>query len=122
MFDEVRIVLTGHFNKFLKMVIWLSCLSLEVTLDGRNILLVRVVCFLVVVVAAGNDCDPSGASLFSLLATFSALPSAFDSGFECFRLASTSSCFPIAWREGSPNRLLARGMPSGDIKQLHGGA
>jgi hypothetical protein len=67
-FDRVRMVQTGHFKKFIKMVLRLPCLELKVTHGDRDILLVGVVCFLVVVVAASSDCDPPGALILPLLA------------------------------------------------------
>jgi hypothetical protein len=47
----------GRIEKFLEMVFWLSRLALEITLDDCDILLIRVIHFLVVVVAMGSDCD-----------------------------------------------------------------
>jgi hypothetical protein len=110
-------VQTSRFEKFLKMVLQLPRLVLEVTLGGRDILLIGVVCFLVVVVAVGSDFNPSGALLLPLLASLIA----FDGGFGWCDRATAGGHFPIAQNEGNPNRLLARGMPGGDIKQLLGG-
>jgi hypothetical protein len=47
---------TGRFEKFLEVIIWLLRLVPEITLDVRDMLLIRVVHFLVVVivVAAGG--------------------------------------------------------------------
>jgi hypothetical protein len=42
------------------MILRLQHLVLEITLNSRYILLVKAIHFLLVVVAAGSDCDPSG--------------------------------------------------------------
>jgi hypothetical protein len=67
-------VQTGRFKKFLEMLLQLSCLELDVTLGGHGILLIGVVWFLVVIVAAGSDRDVRGClfyPFFPPLASFS---------------------------------------------------
>jgi hypothetical protein len=64
------------------MVFWLLCLTLEVALSGRDIILVGVVRFLVIVVVAGRNCDPPGTLLSPLFATLGAFLSAFAGGFR----------------------------------------
>jgi hypothetical protein len=66
-FDWLRIVQTGRFEKFLEMVFWLLRLALEVALNGRDILFFRAVRFLVIVVIASSNYGPSGAPLLPLL-------------------------------------------------------
>jgi hypothetical protein len=66
------VVQTGRFEKFLKMVFLLPHLGLEIMLGGHDVLLIRVTCFFIVVVAAGSDCDPPGVTLLPLLAALSA--------------------------------------------------
>jgi hypothetical protein len=66
-FDGVRMVRTGHFKKFLKMVFQLPGLVPEVTLSGCDILLIGVVRFLVIVIVTGSNYDPLGTPLFPLL-------------------------------------------------------
>jgi hypothetical protein len=100
---RIHVFRTGHIEKFLEMVFWLLRLALEVTLDDRDIL-------------------PVGASLWPLLAALGTLLGAFDGGFGWHSPAAASSRFPIAQNEGSPNRLLARGVPSGIIKHPLGGS
>jgi hypothetical protein len=80
-FDEVHMVKTGRFVKFLKMVLHLSCLALEIALGGRDILLVRVIHFLFIIIAAGGDYGLLRASLFPILATLSTFLSSFAGGF-----------------------------------------
>jgi hypothetical protein len=62
-FDEVHMVRTGLFKKFLEVLIRLPRLALEVMLSNHDILLVGVVRFLIVVIAAGSNCDPLGVPL-----------------------------------------------------------
>jgi hypothetical protein len=83
---------TGRFEKFLKMVFQLLRLVLEIALSGHDVLIIGVVHFLVVVIATGSDCDPSGVSLLSHLAALSA----FAGGFGRRCPAVTGDNFPIA--------------------------
>jgi hypothetical protein len=92
----VHMVRIGCFEKFLKMVFWLPRLALEIVLGGHDILLIGVVCFLVIIVATGSDCDPSGVSLLPLLATHNAFLSAFTDGFGRCRPATVGDHLPIA--------------------------
>jgi hypothetical protein len=76
-------VWTCYFEKFVDMVVWLSRLAFDVMLSGRNILLVRAICFLIITVAASNNCDSLGVPFCPIL-------SSFASGFRrshprCFR-------------------------------------
>jgi hypothetical protein len=116
-FDGVRMVQISRFEKFLEMVLRLSYMVLEVMLGSRDKLLIGAVRFLVVVVAAGSDCDPSGVPLLPLLATLST----FAGGFGWRFPGATEDHFPIVQNKDNPNRLLARGVLGGDIKQLLGG-
>jgi hypothetical protein len=102
------------------MVFLLLLLALEITLGGHDILLIGSVGFRVVIVATGHDCDPSGVLLFPLLATIRAFLSAFAGGFGWCCPAAAEDHFPIAQNKDDPGRLLARGVPGGDIKQLLG--
>jgi hypothetical protein len=83
-FDGVCMVWADPFEKFLKMVFRLPCLALEVVLSDRDILLLGVVRFLVVVAAAGSNYDPLGASFLLPLDAFF---SAFADGFRRCHLA-----------------------------------
>jgi hypothetical protein len=67
-------VWAGHLEKLLKVINRLSCLALEVTLDGSAMLLVRVISLLVVItfIIASSICDPLGAPLWPPLTTFGA--------------------------------------------------
>jgi hypothetical protein len=66
-FGGVRMVGTGRFEKFLKMVFPLSRIMLQITLSRRDILLVRAARFSVIIITAGSDCDSSKAPLLPLL-------------------------------------------------------
>jgi hypothetical protein len=65
-------------------------------LDGCDILLARVVCFLVVVVIAGSDRDVPGAPLQPLLITLGAFPSTLGGGFKWCYTATAVGRFRIA--------------------------
>jgi hypothetical protein len=119
--DLVRMVWTGHVEKFLKMSFSLLRLALEVTFSGRDMLLIRAIHFLVIVITAGSNCDPLGASLLSLFAALSASLSSFAVGFGWCPPAIAGDRFPIVLNEDSPDRLFTRSIPGGNIKQLlHG--
>jgi hypothetical protein len=62
-FDEVHMVRTSLFKKFLEVLIRLPRLALEVMLSNHDILLVGAIRFLIVVIAAGSNCDPLGVPL-----------------------------------------------------------
>jgi hypothetical protein len=69
------VVQTCRFEKFLKMVFRLLRLAHEVMLGGRDILLARVINFLVIAIIASSDCNVSRALLLSLIATLGTFPS-----------------------------------------------
>jgi hypothetical protein len=76
----------GSFEKFLKMVLGLPCLALEVTLGGHDVLLTGLVHFFVIAVIAGSDYDVSWAPLLLLLA---ALLRALGGSFGwCYKAAA----------------------------------
>jgi hypothetical protein len=57
-FDAVRMVRTGHFEKFLKVLVRLPHMVLQISFGDRDILLIGVIRFLVMVVAiAGRNWD-----------------------------------------------------------------
>jgi hypothetical protein len=103
------------------MVLQLPCLTLEVALNGYNILLVEVASFLIITDVIGCDSDVVGAPLLPLLAILGALPSALDGGFGLWCSTATSGCFRVAQDEGSTDCLLATGVPCGNIEQLFDG-
>jgi hypothetical protein len=84
-------------------------LALEVTLSSGNELLIGIISLLVVLtlVAAGSDHDLLGLPLWPPVAAFGT------------PLCTLADCLegrlPVALDKNSPDRLLARGMPSGDI-------
>jgi hypothetical protein len=87
------VVWIGRFEKFLKMVPQLPCLTLEITFSGRDILLAGVASFLIV---ASSNGDALGVPLLPLLATLGALPSTLDGGLGWCWSAATGGCFHIA--------------------------
>jgi hypothetical protein len=74
-------VQAGRHEKFLEVLTWLPHLALEVMFGSHNILLVRVIRFLAIIIAAGSNRNPLGASLLPLFAVFDAFLSAFTSSF-----------------------------------------
>jgi hypothetical protein len=115
-FDRVRVVQTCRFEKFLKMVLRIPRQALEVRHDSHEILLSRVASFLVVAIVARRDSDALGAPLLPLLAALGAFPRTIDGGFGWCCSIVDGGCFHVAQDEGSPNRLLVRVVPGGDIK------
>jgi hypothetical protein len=90
--DRVHMVWTGRLEESLNVVCRLSCLALETVFSDCDVLLVEAVHFLVVVViAAGSNCDPPGASLSPLFAALGAL----DGGIGGRRPTAAGDCFPI---------------------------
>jgi hypothetical protein len=88
--------------KFLEMVFRLSRLVLEIAIGGHDILLVGVVRFLVVIIAAGCDCDPPRAPLLPLLASLSTFLHAFADGSRWRCLATAGDHLPVAQNKGVP--------------------
>jgi hypothetical protein len=102
------------------MVLWLPHLVLENTLCGHDILFAGVISFLIIATIVGRDSDELGVLLLPFLATLGAFPSALDGGFGwCYSVAA-GDCFHVAQDESGPNRLLARGVPNGNVKWLLG--
>jgi hypothetical protein len=121
--DGVRMVGACHFEKFLEVIERLSCLVLEVTLGSSNELLVRIISLLVVVTlfVAASDYYSLGSLLWPPLIAFGAPPCILANRLEWCPLTTTGGCLPVTLDENSPDCLLARGMPSGDVEQLlHG--
>jgi hypothetical protein len=110
------VVWTGHFEKFSKMVHLLLRLALEFVLNGRDILLTRVIGFLIITVVSSRHNDALGVPLLPLPTTLGAFPSTLDGGFGWCCSAIASNYFCIAQDEGDPNCLLTRGVSGGDMK------
>jgi hypothetical protein len=85
----------GSFEKFLKMVLGLPCLALEVTLGGHDVLLTGLVHFFVIAVIAGSDYDVSWAPLLLLLAALGALLRALGGSFGWCCKAAAGGHFHI---------------------------
>jgi hypothetical protein len=105
------VVQAGRFEQFLKMVLGWLCLVHEVTFSGRYAVLTRVAGFLVIAAIAGYYGDTTGLALLPFLATLSAL----NGGLGWCSSATISGRVHIAWDEGGPNHLLARGMLSSSL-------
>jgi hypothetical protein len=104
------------------MVLLLSRMALDVALGGYDILLARVINFLVIAVVTGHSCNASGVSLLSLFANLGSFPSTLNGGLGRCCIATTGCCFHVGQNKSSSNRLLTIGVLGGDIMQLFGGA
>jgi hypothetical protein len=118
MVHSLSLCLIGYTWYTLEVFVWLSCLAFEIVLGSHDTLLVRAICFLVVVVVTGNSCDPLGAPLLPLFTVFGAFFSAFAGGFRRCTLAVVGDHFPIALNNDDPDRLFDRSVSGGDIKKL----
>jgi hypothetical protein len=96
MLDKVRVMRTGHFKKFLKVVFGWPSLSLEITFGSRYEPLTGVVGFLTAVVIADHYGDATGSLLLSLLATLSVFHGAFDGNHGGRSPATASGCSRIS--------------------------
>jgi hypothetical protein len=107
----------------LKMISELPHLVLEVTLSNGDELLIEVISLLVVVtlIVASSDRDSLGLLFWPPLATFGAPLCALTSCLEWRPSSTARGHLPIVMDENSPDRLLARGVPGGNVEQLlHG--
>jgi hypothetical protein len=68
-------------KKVLKMIFGWPRLLLEVVLNNRYALLVRITGFITIAAATGHYGDATGSSLLPLLLTHNAFSGAFDGGF-----------------------------------------
>jgi hypothetical protein len=81
---------------------------LNLLLDGvcHNPLLVRAVCFLIIVIIiAGSNYDLLAVPLLPFFATFGTSLSAFGGSFRPCPLTAADDHFPIALDEDNPNHL-----------------
>jgi hypothetical protein len=81
--DRVCMIWTSHFVKFLKVIVRLSRLVLEIVPGDRDILLIGAIYFHVIIIIAGSNCDLLGAPLLppfllSLVLLLAPLPGALD--------------------------------------------
>jgi hypothetical protein len=89
---------------------------------GHDILLIRVICFLVVIiVVVGRDCNPLRVPLSLLLATVGVLLGTLDGDARWRRSAAAGDRFPTAQDKERTDRLLIGAILGGDVDQLLGG-
>jgi hypothetical protein len=87
-------------------------------LGGRDVLLVRVIHFLVIIIIlAGHGYNPLRASLLPLLATHRVLLGTMDGNVGWRRSAIARDRFPAAWDREMPSRLLISGVMGSDAEQ-----
>jgi hypothetical protein len=86
----------GLLEESLKVVCWRLRMVLDTTPGYHNVLLVRVICFLVVtVVVASRDCNQLRALILPLLAALGILLGALDGNVGWRRSAAAGDYFPI---------------------------
>jgi hypothetical protein len=119
MTNWVCMIEIGCHEKLLNVISGLPHRTLEVTLHGSDELIIGVASLLVLVplIAAGNDRDSLGPSLWPPLVTFGVPLCALADCLE--RRFSLCPCWlPIVLDEDGPDCLHARGMPGGDVEEL----
>jgi hypothetical protein len=118
--DGVRVIGTGCLEKLLEVVCGLQRLAHEIALSSGAKLLVRVTNILVVValIRASGHCDSLGPPLQPPFVTFGAPLHALVSCLGWRSLTATGGSFPTTLNKNGPDRLLARGMPGGDVEEL----
>jgi hypothetical protein len=77
-------------------------MALEIMLHGCDILLARVVCFLVITVITGSHCNASGVPLLPLPVTLGAFSSILDISFGWCCFAAAVDCFCVAKMKTAP--------------------
>jgi hypothetical protein len=114
---------TGCLGKLLKVISWLPHLVLEVTLSSGDELLIRVIGLLVIVtlVAACSDHDLLEPPFWPPLIAFGAPLCALAGCLEWCPSTTAAGHFTTVLDENGPDYLLARGVPSGNVKELFHG-
>jgi hypothetical protein len=89
-------------------------------LSSDDELLIGVTNILVILTldAAGSDCDLLGPLLWHPFIAFGAPLRTLVSCLGWCSSTATGGCFPAALNENSPDHLLTRGMPGGDVEEL----
>jgi hypothetical protein len=113
--DGVCMLWGGHLEKLLRVISRLQCLVLEIALSGSDVFLIGVV---VIVVAASSNCDPLGASLWSLLTTLVTPLSTFAGSLGWCPSAIARDCLLVALDEDGPDHLFTRGVLGDNVKEL----
>jgi hypothetical protein len=72
----------------------------------------------VALIAAGSDCDSLGSPLWPLLLPLVLLFAPLPATLSGAPRLSLGPAFLSPWTKNSPDRLLARGVPAGDVEQL----
>jgi hypothetical protein len=110
----------GCLKKLLDVVGGLPHLTLEITLNSGDEPLVGVANILVVVtlITTGGDRDSLGPPLQPPFVTFGTPLHALVSCLGWRSLTATGGRFPAALNKNGSDRLLARGVPGGDVEEL----
>jgi hypothetical protein len=121
--DGVHMVGTGHLEKFHEVIGRLTRMTLEVTRDDGNEILIGIVSllFVVTLLVSVSDCGPLGSLLWAPLVAFGAPICTFVDCLEWCPSTATRDHPTVTLDENIPDSLLTRGIPSGDDDQLlHG--
>jgi hypothetical protein len=117
--DKVCMVRADLLVESLKVVCWWSCLPLDSVPDGRDVLLAGVIRFLVVVIiVAGNNCNPLRVPVLPLLAAFDVLLGTLGGDAKWRLSIAAGECFHAARDRERPGHLLVGGIRGGDVEQL----
>jgi hypothetical protein len=116
-------VRVGLLEESLDVVYRRPRLALDTMRCGRDVLLIEVIHFLVVIIIiiAGRSYDPLGVPLWPLLSTLGVLLGTSDCDVGWCRSTSTGGRSPTAWDKERPDRLLIIGVQGRDVEQLIGG-
>jgi hypothetical protein len=118
-FDRVRMVWIGHFEKFREVLIQLSRLVVGITLGGRDILLIGAVHFpVVLVITVGGNCDRWGCRFCPFFTSFGTFLGAFAGSLGWCPSAAVGVCCLIGQDKDVSNHIFTRSVSGGDIKQL----
>jgi hypothetical protein len=118
--DKVCMIGAGCLQKLLKVIGGQSCLSLDLALGGGNELLVGVtnIFVLVTLVASGGDHDSLGSPQWPPLVASGAPFYALVGCLGWCSPTAVGGCLPATLDKNSPDCLLARGIPGGDVEKL----
>jgi hypothetical protein len=96
------VVWTGYFDKFLKMVLRLLHLMIEITLDNRDILLTRVINFLVITIIAGRNGDAQGHRFYPFLPSLTPFLAPLMAAFDGVGQPSLATAFTLPRTNAAP--------------------
>jgi hypothetical protein len=112
MHDRLRVIQTGRLKESLKVVCRWSRMALEALFCGHDVLLVRVICFLVIIIADSIRKPPRA----PLSTALGALLGSLDGDVGWHHSVATGDLFLVTWGIDNPDRILFGGVLGGDVK------